>query len=47
MNKKWSYFLAASVLGGFALVTHGAPLAAVLAGIGGAALVMRLKSRTV
>jgi hypothetical protein len=47
MSKNWSYFLAASVFGGFVLVTHGAPLAAVLTGIGGAALFLRLKSRAV
>ena len=46
MKTKWSYFLAAALLAGFFLLQAGVPLQAVLAGIGGAALFMRHKSRT-
>jgi hypothetical protein len=47
MNRKWSYFLAAAVFAGYFLVAGGAPPLAVAAGIGGAALMVRWKSRLV
>jgi hypothetical protein len=39
MSTKWSYFLAAAVLGGFILLINGAPPLAVVLGLGGAALI--------
>lgn len=44
MSKHWGYFLAAAVMGGFILVTHGAPPLAVAIGIAGAALFASRKS---
>ena len=38
MSAKWSYFLAAAVMGGFILLSNGAPPIAVVLGLGGAAL---------
>jgi len=46
MNKKWSFFAAASLMVGYLLVSHGAPLLAVVAGIGGAASFLRRTSTT-
>jgi hypothetical protein len=41
MNTKWSYFLGAAILGGYLLLSAGAPPLAVAAGIGGAAMFTR------
>lgn len=46
MNRKWSYFVGASIVAAYLLVTHGAPPMAVAAGIAGVALYLRRKSRT-
>ncbi|MBZ5586459.1 MAG: hypothetical protein LAQ30_30590 [Acidobacteriia bacterium] len=45
MTLKWTYFLGASLLAAYFLLAAGAPLPAVAAGIGGAALFLRRKSR--
>jgi hypothetical protein len=48
MNRKWNYFLASAVFAGFFLIKGGVPPVAVLAGIGGASLMMlRKKSPSV
>jgi hypothetical protein len=41
MTKKWSFFAAASVMAGFALITHGAPPLAVAIGIAFCAFITR------
>jgi hypothetical protein len=46
MNRKWAYFIGASILAGYFLLTAGAPPLAIAAGIGGVALFMRRTSRT-
>jgi hypothetical protein len=46
MSKKWNYFIGASILAAYLLVTHGAPPLAVAAGIGGVALYLRRSSHT-
>ena len=46
MNKKWGYFAGASLLAAYLLVTRGAPLVPVLAGIAGVALYLRRTSPT-
>jgi hypothetical protein len=45
MSRKWMYFIGAAVLAACFLLTAGAPLPAVAAGIGGAALFLRRASR--
>jgi hypothetical protein len=45
MKRKWGYFIGAAVLAAYFLVTAGAPPLAVAAGIGGAAMFMRRRSR--
>jgi hypothetical protein len=45
MNKKWSYFTGAAILAAYILLSHGAPLLAVVAGIAGSALFVRRASR--
>ena len=47
MNHKWSYFIGASALAAYFLLAAGAPLPAVAAGIGGAALFMKRKPRAI
>jgi hypothetical protein len=47
MKKKWSWFLGASVLVAYFLLTKGAPPLAVAAGIAGAAMFLRRRSRTI
>ena len=47
MKYKWSYFIGAAVLAAYFLVTNGAPPLAVAAGICGAAMFVRRRSRTV
>jgi hypothetical protein len=47
MTRKWGYFTGASVMAAYFLLHAGAPPLAVLAGIGGVAIFMRRKSRTV
>jgi hypothetical protein len=44
MNRKWGYFIGAAALAAYFLLSAGAPLTAVAAGIGGAALFMRRAS---
>jgi hypothetical protein len=44
MSKKWSYFAAASLMVGYLLISHGAPLLAVVAGIAGVASYLRRTS---
>jgi hypothetical protein len=46
MTRKWSYFMGASILAAYFLLTNGAPLLAVAAGIAGAALFLRRTSRS-
>jgi hypothetical protein len=46
MNRKWAYFIGASILAGYFLLTAGAPPVAIAAGIGGVAIFMRRTSRT-
>jgi len=41
MNPKWSYFIGAALIGGYLLLSAGAPPLAVAAGIGGAAIFSR------
>jgi hypothetical protein len=44
MTKKWSFFAAAAVMSGFALITHGAPPVTVALGIAfGAFMTSRAK----
>jgi predicted membrane metal-binding protein len=45
MILRWRYFLGAVVLAAYLLITHGAPPAAVAAGIAGAALFMWRQDR--
>jgi hypothetical protein len=45
MNAKWSYFIGAAILGGYLLISAGAPPLAVAAGIGGAAMFTRRRLR--
>ena len=45
MMRKWSYFTGAAILAAYFLLSNGAPLLAVAAGIGGAAMFMRHASR--
>jgi hypothetical protein len=45
MNMTWCYFLGSAVLAACLLLGAGAPLPSVLVGIGGAALLMRRKTR--
>jgi hypothetical protein len=44
---KWRYFAGASLLAAYFLLHAGAPPLAVIAGIGGVAMFMRRKSRTI
>lgn len=44
MNKRWSYFAGASLVAAYLLVTHGAPLLPVVAGIAGVAMYLRRPS---
>jgi hypothetical protein len=44
MSKKWSYFAAASLMVGYLLISHGAPMLAVVAGIAGVASYLRRTS---
>jgi len=46
MNKKWSYFAGASILAAYLLITHGAPLLPVVAGIAGVGMYLRRPSPT-
>jgi hypothetical protein len=46
MNFKWRYFIGSAILGTYFLLAAGAPPLAIAAGIGGAALFLRLRSRT-
>jgi len=46
MNPKWSYFIGAAILGGYLLLSAGAPPLAIAAGIGGAAIFSRRLLRT-
>ncbi len=46
MKRKWSFFIGAALLAAWFLIGAGAPLMAVAAGIGGAALFVRRTSRT-
>jgi hypothetical protein len=45
MNMTWAYFLGSAVLATGLLLNAGAPFPAIVAGIGGAALVMLRKTR--
>jgi len=45
MIKNWGYFIGAAAMAAYFLLRAGAPFTAVFAGIGGAALFMRRKSR--
>jgi uncharacterized protein (TIGR03382 family) len=45
ITSKWSYFAGASILAAYFLLSNGAPPLAVLAGLGGAAMFTRRKSR--
>lgn len=47
MILKWGYFAGASILAAYFLLHAGAPPFAVAAGIGGVAMFMRRKSRTI
>lgn len=47
MNRKWGYFLGAAVLAAYFLLCAGAPLAAVAAGIGGAALFLKRRPNAI
>lgn len=47
MKRNWSYFAGAAILASYLLISHGAPVLAVVAGIGGAASFMRRRSRSV
>jgi hypothetical protein len=47
MILKWGYFAGAAVLAAYFLLHAGAPPLAVAAGIGGVAMFMRRKSRTI
>lgn len=47
MKHKWMYFIGSAVLASYFLLTAGAPLLPVAAGIGGVALFMRRTSRRV
>jgi hypothetical protein len=46
MTWNWAYFIGAAVLATYFLLNAGAPLPAVAAGVGGAAMFMRRKKRT-
>ena len=45
MNKNWGYFAGASILVACLLLSHGVPVLAVVAGIGGVAMHLRRTSR--
>jgi hypothetical protein len=47
MILKWGYFAGAAILAGYFMLKAGAPPFAVAAGIGGVAMFMRRKSRTI
>lgn len=46
MNRKWNYFIGASILAAYVLLSNGAPLMPVAAGIAGAAVFMRRTAKT-
>lgn len=46
MILRWRYFIGAVIFAAYLLITHGAPLAPVAAGIAGAALFLWLQGRT-
>ncbi len=46
MNTKWTYFIGASILAAYFLISQGAPVPAVAAGIAGAALFLRRVRKT-
>jgi hypothetical protein len=45
MNLTWSYFIGSALLAALLLLRLGAPLEAVAAGIGGAALIVSRRTR--
>jgi hypothetical protein len=47
MILKWTYFAGAAILAAYFMLKAGAPPFAVAAGIGGVAMFMRRKSRTI
>ena len=47
MKRKWSYFAGAAILSAYLLISHGAPIPAVAAGIGGVALFLRRRTSMV